>query len=372
MHVLHAEIQPPDIGGGPLGARSKAANYAKRTVRKLTSWYVEPRWVSQRLYDAHNAQFASGVDAELQRLDRELDRLRRTNNTLRLQVVSSLERINRMRAHLEEFTTGTAEREKEFIVSMGEFLRAAASEDDLQLLRQEVAGVLQRLGAASSAGASIDYVAFEDRFRGSGDALRQTQRHYVTVFPPPEIPGRILDAGCGRGEMLELLRDAGHEVLGVDSDSDMIQVCRDKGLPVVEDNAIHQLEWLPDESLKGIFCAQVVEHLLTSELEQFIRLAERKLQPGGVLVVETINPRSLFAIGNHFYADLSHVRPVHPETLRFICEQVGFSAVQLEELSPHPMIENTADLPTDTVGTAVDSLLRSVFGHQDYAIVATK
>ena len=93
-----------------------------------------------------------------------------------------------------------------------------------------------------------------------------------------------------------------------------------------------------DDSLKGIFCAQVVEHLITPELEQLIVLAHEKLQSGGVLVIETINPRSSYALGNHFYADTSHVRPVHPETLRFICEQVGFVSVELEERSPHPLL----------------------------------
>ena len=88
--------------------------------------------------------------------------------------------------------------------------------------------------------------------------------------------------------------------------------------------------------------------------------------------METINPRSLYALGNHFFADTSHVRPVHPETLRFICEQVGFSRVQLEERSAHPLMKVADDLPDGELGAAVAALLKSVFGYQDYAIVATK
>lgn len=77
-------------------------------------------------------------------------------------------------------------------------------------------------------------------------------------------------------------------------------------------------------------------------------------------------------MGNHFYADTSHVRPVHPETLRFICEQVGFRTVQLEERSPHPALGLASELPDGSVGDAVGTLLESVFGYQDYVIVATK
>jgi len=141
---------------------------------------------------------------------------------------------------------------------------------------------------------------------------------------------------------------------------------------VVKDDGIHFLSQTPDDSLRGIFCAQVVEHLITPELEQLVRLAYRTLMVGGVLLMETINPRSSFALGNHFYADTSHVRPVHPETLRFICEQVGFTRVQLEERSPHATLALQSELPESSVGQAVTALLDSVFGYQDYAIVATK
>lgn len=94
--------------------------------------------------------------------------------------------------------------------------------------------------------------------------------------------------------------------------------------------------------------------------------------PSAVLLIETINPRSLFALGNHFFADVSHVRPVHPETLRFICEQIGFGKVELEERSPHPFMNTVDELPDGEVGTVLKELSQSVFGYQDYAIVATK
>ena len=340
---------PLTSGSQPVqgGAR---AGFAKRLVRKLTGWYVEPRWTAQQHYDGHNIHFASGVVDEVQRINRELDDLRRQNVQLKLQVVSSVERLNRYRRDVN-----------------GLFENLATKDDVRSLIRES-----ERSGASASSGAEIDYSAFEDRCRGSSEELRQAQEHYVTMFPPPDGSGKILDIGCGRGEMLEVLTEAGYDVLGVDLNAEMVGVCRSKGLPVVQDDGIHVLESTEDGSLRGIFCAQVVEHLLTSEMERFVQLAQRKLLPSGVLVVETINPRSLFALGNHFFADTSHVKPVHPETLRFICEQVGFSRVQLEERSPHPFMGVVKDLPDDEVGVALGELLQNVFGYQDYAIVATK
>ena len=364
MRSLQWRLSPPELAP-PVGMRSRASRLTKQIVRRLTSWYVEPRWVLQQDYDGHNVQFASGVYNQLRHFERELEDLRGRVVTVNRQIMASLERSNRTRADFRTFRT-------EALESFADKLRTAATQEDFHLMRREVSSLLERLGAASAHGASIDYVGFEDRFRGATDEVRRSQLRYVVAFPGTDIPGRIVDIGCGRGEMLELLIEAGHEVLGVDPDPGMIDFCRSKGLPVVQDDGIHQLERIDDGSLKGIFCAQVVEHLLTAEMEQLIRLAWQKLQPGGMLIVETINPRSLFAVGNHFYADTSHIRPVHPETLRYICEQVGFGLVALEERSPHPAVDLTMGLTRDPLGEAVDVLLRSVFGYQDYAIFASK
>ena len=187
-------------------------------------------------------------------IDRELDELRRQNVQLKLQVVSSVERLNRYRR------------------DMHDLFENVATQDDVRALSREI----ERLGAAGSSGAEIDYAAFEDRCRGSSEELRDAQAHYLTMFPPPDGSGKVLDIGCGRGEMLEFLIEAGYDVLGVDLNAEMVEVCRSKGLPVVQDDGIHVLQTTEDGSLRGIFCAQVVEHLLTSEVERLMKLAHRE------------------------------------------------------------------------------------------------
>jgi O-antigen chain-terminating methyltransferase len=311
----------------------------------------------QQEFDLRDIEFSRNVigafdltNRYLERIDGELEELRRHNLRLKLQIVGEIERQNR---HRREVT---------------EALKTVASQVDLQNLSRDV----KRLGATGSISTDIDYVEFEDRCRGSSESIRQAQERYLTLFPPASGNGAIVDIGCGRGEMLELLVAAGYKAIGVDTDANMIEVCRSKGLEVVQDDGIHYLELSESDSLRGIFCAQVVEHLLTSEIERLVELAHKKLMPSAVLVIETINPRSLYALGNHFFADVSHVRPVHPETLRFICEQIGFSKIELQEQSLHPFMKTVDELPEGEVGTALRELLQSVFGYQDYAIVATR
>jgi 2-polyprenyl-3-methyl-5-hydroxy-6-metoxy-1,4-benzoquinol methylase len=363
MRVIHGQMHPPEFGNVG-GLRGRGGAVVKRVVRKLTSWYVEPRWILQQQIDSQNIEFDSQMYNSVRRIDAELDDVRKQNARLKLQVVTLSERLRRYGHEV-----GGA---RDAIAAQMKVLEGAAMQDDLRPLSQEVTALLDRLGAIGTSGANIDYAGFEDRFRGESGEVAKAQESYVSLFPLASEPGRIVDIGCGRGEMLALLQSEGHEVQGVDTDLGMVEICKARGLPAVADDGIHFLSQTPDDSLKGIFCAQVVEHLITPELEQLVRLSLRTLRVGGVLVIETINPRSSFALGNHFYADTSHVRPVHPETLRFICEQIGFRNVQLEERSPHPSLALGADLPEDSTGRAVDALLDSVFGYQDYIIVATK
>src|SRR5229473_3492678 len=53
-----------------------------------------------------------------------------------------------------------------------------------------------------------DYFAFESKLRGHTESVKERQRVYVDDF---RDAAPVLDVGCGRGELLALLRDAGVE-----------------------------------------------------------------------------------------------------------------------------------------------------------------
>lgn len=363
MRALHQSLRPPDLPTGG-GARGRTGGLVKRVVRRLTSWYVEPRWQVQEQLDAKAIDFAAEAYNSVWRIEAELERMRQQQARVRLALVAASERLRRLEERIL--------RGEDDLVDIRTSLSRVAMEGEVRALSKEVATILARFGADGVTGADVDYVEFERRFRGDAAAITDAQKRYLSFFPAPEAPGPVVDIGCGRGEMLEMLAAEGHEVIGVDLDPDMVAVCREKGLPAVVDDGVSFLGRAPDRSLKGIFCAQVVEHLITPELQALVVEAQRALTKDGALVIETINPRSSYALGNHYYADTSHVRPVHPETLRFICEQAGFSRVELEERSPHPALSLREDLPDGPVGEAVQVLLENVFGYQDYVIVANK
>lgn len=223
---------------------------------------------------------------------------------------------------------------------------------------------------------AIDYFAFEARMRGSRADVRDRQRRYLADFAEA---APVLDVGCGRGEFLMLLREADIEAIGVDSNPDMVQICRSEGLAVEHDDALAYLERIEDGSLGGVFAAQVVEHLRPGPLVRLLELGCAKLRPGGVFVAETMNPLSFVAFKNYF-ADLTHAQPLVPETLVMLARQAGFASTELRFLNPPPDEERLRPvaLPPDSgfadARVALDAnvarLNEIVFGPQDYALIA--
>ncbi len=230
----------------------------------------------------------------------------------------------------------------------------------------------------STTSAPIDYFTFEARMRGSRAEVRERQRLYVADF---RGSAPVVDIGCGRGEFLSLLRDAGIEAVGVDRDPDLVAFCRAEGLAVEQGEALAYLEGLDDRSLGGVFAAQVLEHIPPAPLVRFLELAAAKLRSGGVFVAETMNPLSLVAMRNYF-ADLTHAQPLVPETLVLLARQAGFADTELRFLNEPEEDERlrSVHLPPDPAFDAARVALAAnvarlndvVFGPQDYALIARR
>jgi len=178
------------------------------------------------------------------------------------------------------------------------------------------------LGFEADVAAGAGYRGFEDIFRGSEEMIRDRQRVYLGLVAdrPP-----VLDAGCGRGEFLDLLAEQGIDRRAVDLDPEMVARCREKGHEVEQGDLVDFLEATAVGSLGTVFSAQVAEHLEPAQLQRFLELALSRLRPGGLLVVETVNPHSPAALKT-FWVDPTHVKPLFPETLLALCRLLGYAA----------------------------------------------
>lgn len=226
----------------------------------------------------------------------------------------------------------------------------------------------------------INYYVFEEHFRGSRDNIQQHQRVFLDYFTDCKS---VLDIGCGRGEFLELARQNDIVAKGIDIDEDMVSFCKSKGFNVELKDAIETLESMEDKSLDGIFISQVVEHLAPDYLIKMLNLCNKKLKYGFYLIVETVNPLSLFSFAN-FYIDLSHIKPVHPETLKFLLSAVDFREIETKFISPVPDSMRLKKLPDfgdlkdrekvmfETYNQNIDMLNNVLYGAQDYAVIGKK
>jgi SAM-dependent methyltransferase len=193
-----------------------------------------------------------------------------------------------------------------------------------EIFEEPVAGRVQGYGRRNGdSGHGGTYDAFEDIFRGPELFIRDRQRRYLDILGDREP---VLDIGCGRGEFLDLLRERGLEYAGIDPDPDMVGRCRAKGHERVEvADANTYLEKCEDDSISAIFCAQVVEHMPYEELLRFYGLGLQKLRPGGLFILETVNPHSVPALKT-FWVDPTHQHPLFPEVALTLCEIKGFES----------------------------------------------
>jgi SAM-dependent methyltransferase len=228
---------------------------------------------------------------------------------------------------------------------------------------------------------SYKYVGFEDQFRGSREEIRGRLESYLPVFAGASD---VVDVGCGRGEFLELLAAAGVRGRGIDINHEMVELCRAHGLDVSEADAVGYLSTLPDASIGGLLAAQVVEHLQPDYLLAFLELAFHKLRPGGRIVLETLNPACWIAFFESYIRDITHVWPLHPETLKYLVLASGFGRADIEYRSPVPANDRLqrlavpaaadttlADL-VEAINGNTEKLNARIFTHLDYAVIGTR
>jgi O-antigen chain-terminating methyltransferase len=225
------------------------------------------------------------------------------------------------------------------------------------------------------------YLMHQGQFRGDRDTIARRQALYVEYFREAKP---VLDIGCGRGEFLHLLRENDIEARGIDINPEMVKACRNDGFEVQQADLYIALRETQDESVGGIFCAQVVEHLDFGEIKELLASAHRVLKPDGILIAETINPESVFALTRYFYLDPTHKSPLPPSLLEFYARAAGFTSVSLLMLAEAPESERlrAVDLETVMPGAIDDAFKRLnhdierlnefLFGHFEYAIVARK
>jgi SAM-dependent methyltransferase len=161
-------------------------------------------------------------------------------------------------------------------------------------------------------------------------AARAGLAHYAPFFAGLDP---VLELACGRGEFLDVLRDAGVTARGVDLDKGMVEAAVASGHDVVLGDALEYLAQAQNDTYGGVFAAHFVEHLQPDDVLALCRSAKRALRPGGRLVLVTPNAASHSVMSYDFWRDPTHVRFYDPGLLSFFLAQSGFD---VEEAGGNP------------------------------------
>ena len=158
------------------------------------------------------------------------------------------------------------------------------------------------------------------------ESVIRIQGPYVRFFTEAGAR-KVLDLGCGRGLFLELLRDAGIEAFGVDSDAEAVALCRDNGFQVEQADVLEFLEQAAEGEARydGVFCSHLIEHLDTDAAMTMIRSCAGLMAPGGRLVLVTPNVENLEVWSGTFWLDPTHQRPYPMPLIAAMMEQASLT-----------------------------------------------
>ncbi|MFZ5815413.1 MAG: methyltransferase domain-containing protein [Bacillota bacterium] len=347
MWVLNTQWQ---LGTPTVRSSRRIIGPLLNLLRKIGYWATRPYLLALA---SNQTQFNSHVTQVFNRMVPALEKLRD-------QVQAEAELVADLQARLAEQQVIISEQHT-VIEAMSQRIAALEAER----IQEEVdAKALDR-----------QYLEMQMRYRGEMSAIRQHQERYLRYFKKGT---NVLDVGCGRGEFLSLLKEAGIGAYGVDLNPEMVKLAQEQGLAVQEADAVEHLQSLPESSLDGIFASHLTEHLPVVKLNQFLEESYRTLKPGAALVFETPNVASPVVLTMTYYRDWTHCPPIHPDTVRMLVELAGFQVVEVLYSAPlgdRPALLSPVDEATPGGATLSENfriLNRLVFGHQNYAVVAVK
>ncbi|QTR46384.1 methyltransferase domain-containing protein [Thiothrix litoralis] len=302
--------------------------------------------------------------------NRDIEQLTKQAHCQKQEQISTEDNLSKLTSHLDNLKNAVADQGERISLSRQDTLY---QQYHLRQLLSEIKGEMPVV-TPGEATRYLDeyldayYIAFEDANRGTLDEIRQKLSiylPYITRFKEKSGELPLLDIGCGRGEWLGLLQDAGISAYGVDMNGVMVTVGQERGLDVRHEDGLAHLQKLPDHSLSVITSFHVIEHLPFAVLFSVLIEIKRVLIPGGLLILETPNPENVLVGSHTFYHDFTHRNPVTPSALTFLLTYHNFQNIEVLRLHPYP---EEAKVPGH------DPLTERVNGHlcgpQDFAMIA--
>ncbi|MBI4240699.1 MAG: class I SAM-dependent methyltransferase [Candidatus Rokubacteria bacterium] len=180
-----------------------------------------------------------------------------------------------------------------------------------------------------------DYAVFQEDRWSLGVRVRRLHVRLRAAWLGRLLPrgGRVLEIGCGRGELLTALRDRGLEVEGVDLSPQAVRMASRSGIRVVQGTIL--TAGFAEESYDLIVMAQVLEHI--PDPLGTLQRVRALLRPKGWLYIEVPNAGSFESrlFGRYWggWDVPRHLYGFSPTTLAALVERAGLSLHRMHFLA---------------------------------------
>ncbi len=154
-------------------------------------------------------------------------------------------------------------------------------------------------------------------------AKRETIDKFFIVLEMAELRDemRVLDIGCGQGQLCNLIKEKGCITFGIDFSHDAISAANKnwKGIKFVNVDA---LKFLPDCKFDRIFMVDFTEHVRKRYLSKLFKKCCDWMKIGGSIIIHTPEKNQELKPGIPFHPE--HINLVTPKELKLMLEKAGF------------------------------------------------
>jgi O-antigen chain-terminating methyltransferase len=364
----------------PKGIISKLAVYAKKVVRRLLRWYINPIVDQQNAYNAAVTRALATLDQQQKQIEQRLETKLVQIRQAQVQKEKNLQNNQRLLQETRQSLLEIQQLKEEFAMRLRR----------LELWQQRERSQVLESQPTSTSSPDVDYFLLGAKYRNPQQMtpfLQDYDELFVALQKSQQQgdgpTGPVLDIGCGRGEFVAHLNSLGLSAYGIDIDHDVIEMGQKIQRDVRKADAFRHLSNLSDGTLAAVTLIQVIEHFEIADLLRLFRLIFDKLAKDGFILAETINPTCILALSNWFLLDPSHRTPLHPQMTKFLMEQARFGNVNIRFLHPVPeggrlsLLPTRKDAPdlhlwTERINHNFERLNEFLYGPQDYAATAYK
>jgi len=140
-----------------------------------------------------------------------------------------------------------------------------------------------------------------------------------------ECERKVLDIGCGFGELLSALKAFNFETTGIVLTEYETQACLKKGLNVIKGDAGKELPF-ENKEFETVLLIDSIEHI--KEYEDTLKETLRVLKDGGKVLIYTPN-REVFRKYNQYKeVDKVHIKEFTKQELKLLLTKTGFKNIR--------------------------------------------